>query len=66
MELIGLNNELLNEGLYHPSNAPIIAKAIGMREFVIPGKDNRDKQLGEITELTNSAPVDNEDIIRRS
>ena len=60
LELIGMDNEFLNEGLYHPSNSPIIAKAIGLRDFVIPGKDNRDKQLGEITELTKSGPISEE------
>ena len=60
LELISMDNDYLNEGLYHPSNAPLLSKAIGLRDFVIPGKDNRDKQLGEITELTKSGPINEE------
>lgn len=58
MELITVNNDFMNEALYHPQNTPVIAKALGAPDFYIPGQDDRNKQYAEIAELINSQPID--------
>lgn len=56
--------QLLNAGqpevlkiLAAPENLPIIREAIGLEGFFVPGEDDRDKQLDEIKQLLNSAPI---------
>jgi hypothetical protein len=57
MELIGLNNEHINEALFHPQNSPIIKRAIGIPDAYIPGEADRDKQFSEFAELLKSGPL---------
>lgn len=57
IELVSLNNDYVNEGLFNPQNTPLLAKAIGLPDLYIPGQDNRDKQYAEIAELLLSGPV---------
>jgi hypothetical protein len=45
MELIGMQNEMINSILSHPSNAELIAKTIGVPDLYIPGEDQRNKEL---------------------
>lgn len=57
MELIALNNDIVNEGLFNSQNTPLLAKTIGLPELYIPGKDSRDKQYAEFSELLISGPI---------
>lgn len=60
VQLMTLNNDFVNEALYHPQNTPLISKALGAPEFYIPGQDDRDKQFAEFAELLKSGPIGQE------
>lgn len=57
MQLIEMNNEGIMAQLFAPENRQILKDAIGLNDFYIPGIASREKQLEEITELINSAPI---------
>jgi hypothetical protein len=57
MELIGLNNEYVNEGLFATENIPYLKRAVGLTEFNVPGEDDRQKEYEEIQQLINSEPI---------
>lgn len=57
MELIPLNNPEVNSALFSPMNTPIISRALGAPNLFIPGEDQRNKQLSEITDILNGIPV---------
>jgi len=58
MELLALNNEGIIAGLASPENMPYMKRAIGLSEYVIPGEDDRNKQIEEIQQLINSEPIE--------
>jgi hypothetical protein len=58
MELFQLNNENVLQVLGSVDNLPLIRKAIGLTDFVIPGEDDRQKQYEEIQLLVNSEPIE--------
>ena len=43
--------------LTHPENASLIASLLGVPELYIPGDDDRNKQLREISELIQGQPI---------
>jgi hypothetical protein len=52
MELINLNNEAINAFLMHPENIEAISDYIvGVDGLYMPGEDQRNKQLNEITKI---------------
>ena len=57
VELMTLNNETINDGLFHPQNLPLMTKALGAPDFHIPGSDDRDKQFSEIAELLRGQAI---------
>jgi hypothetical protein len=57
LDLITLNSDAINEGLFHPQNTKIIARAIGLPDVYIPGQDARDKEYAVIAELLKSGPL---------
>lgn len=57
-QLITLNNEFINQALFHPENRSYVAETIGLPELFIPGEEDRIKQLYEILELVQSQPLD--------
>ena len=57
MRLMDLNNMEVMAALTSPENLPFIRKVTKMPEFKLPGEDDRQKQLEEIIELSNSEPI---------
>jgi len=57
MEIFKIGHEGIVSTLFTPENIPMIKKAIGLSEFVIPGEDDRQKQYEEIQQLINSEPI---------
>lgn len=51
------NNEEMMAALSLPENAPLVASAIGLTDFILPDNDDRLKQLEEIHLLLQSEPV---------
>ena len=56
MRLLELNNEALNEALFHPENRHTVADLVGITELTVPGDADRSKQLYEIYELLAGQP----------
>lgn len=57
IQLLNLNNENINEVLFHPMNAPFVNKVLGAPEFFMPDSDSRDKQYAEFSELIQGIPI---------
>ena len=60
MEILQMNNEMLNNAIFNPQNAPNVARALGWPDFHIPGMDDRDKQYSEIAKLLNMEIIEPE------
>lgn len=58
MNLLQTNNPAILQAIGNPANVPLIAALFGMNDFVVPGESDREKQLEEINDLLNSAPLD--------
>src|SRR5439155_18048353 len=58
INLMGLNSEIVNAVITHPSNAGQVLEAIGFPGLTIPGADQRQKQLMEIKQLLQAAPAE--------
>lgn len=67
MKLLEMQNPLILEALTAPENVKMLAEAIGLDDFTVPGQADIDKQNEEISLLLNSEPIlqppTNEDII---
>lgn len=59
MQLMQAANPLVMEALSSPENIPLVAQAIGLDDFSIPGEDDREKQYEEIKLLLESEPIQN-------
>jgi hypothetical protein len=55
--LLTLNNEQINAILGHFKNTPLLNALIGVPELYIPGQDDVDKQLYEISLLVQGQPM---------
>lgn len=60
MKLFESPNQTIQAALTSPENLPLINRAIGLDQFVIPGEDDRQKQYEEIKQLIISDPIPNE------
>ena len=56
MRLLELNNDALNEAMFHPENRHVMADLIGVPEITVPGDSDRTKQLYEIYEMLPGQP----------
>jgi hypothetical protein len=56
MRLLELNNDALNEAMFHPENRHVMAELIGVPEITVPGDSDRTKQLYEIYEMLSGQP----------
>lgn len=61
LELLGLQNDQINAAIFHPENLDKITRILGFNEIYVPGEDQRNKQLYEISELAKSEPLPNVD-----
>jgi hypothetical protein len=57
LNLIQMQNEDIAAVIRHPENAGLIASTIGLPELYIPGDDDRNKQLYEISLLIQEEPI---------
>jgi hypothetical protein len=57
MNLLGMKNQMVDVVIAHPENAGVVASRIGFPDFYIPGDDDRDKQLEEISQLILAEPM---------
>lgn len=57
LQLINSGNPELLALFQSPENLNLLKEAIGLDDFVLPGEDDRQKQLEEITQLLNSSPL---------
>ena len=53
-KFLDLNNEYINTILSNPNNVGLVSRAYGLGELYIPGDDDRNKQLAEISEMLQS------------
>ena len=51
MRLLELNNEAINEAMFHPENRHVVAELVGIPELTVPGDADRTKQLFEVYEM---------------
>lgn len=58
MELLTMNNQAILAWLFHPENIELIYQTLGISDLYIPGEDQRNKQLYEISEMLSTQPVD--------
>jgi hypothetical protein len=56
MRLLELNNDAINEAMFHPENRHTVAELVGIPELTVPGDADRTKQLFEIYELLKGQP----------
>ena len=57
MDLLGMNNQVITSWFLHPENVELIYKVIGIDEMYVPGEDQRNKQLYEVSQLIVSEPL---------
>lgn len=57
LQLLQLNNPMINDAMLHPMNMQIAKRVIGIPDFYVPGKDQRDKQYAEFADLLKGFPV---------
>jgi|SRR3990170_2013826 len=57
MQLLQGSNPEVMDALTSPENIPLISRALGLDEFVIPGESDRQKQYEEIRILLESEPT---------
>jgi hypothetical protein len=59
MQLLQAGNPEVLAAMASPENLPLLARAIGLTDFILPGEDDRQKQYEEIQILVNSEPFPN-------
>jgi hypothetical protein len=57
MELLTMNNQAILAWLFHPENVELIYQVLGISDLYVPGEDQRNKQLYEISEMLQSQPI---------
>lgn len=57
MQLLENQNPKVQETISSPENIQMLADAIGLADFTVPGADDRQKQYEEIQQLINSEPI---------
>ena len=57
MNLLQQANPEILQALSLPENLPLLADAIGLNDFNVPGEDDREKQYEEIQLLIQSGPI---------
>jgi hypothetical protein len=58
MQVLNLQIPEVGQILLHPSNTEILKRAMGVRDFYIPGECDRNKQFSEYYELAAGQPLD--------
>jgi hypothetical protein len=58
--LLTLSNDAINQVLMRPENSGLIAGVFGLTEMFIPGQEDRNKQLWEISQFIKGIPIEPE------
>lgn len=58
MELMGTQHPLIMESLTSPENVNMLTNIFGLTDFTLPGQNDIEKQQEEISQLIQSAPID--------
>jgi hypothetical protein len=58
--LLTMGNDAINEILQRPENAGLIADILGLTELFVPGQEDRNKQLWEISQFVKGIPIEPE------
>lgn len=58
MQLVSSGNPQLMGMVFTPENIPLLARAIGLNDLVIPGEKDREKQYDEISQLLMAEPTE--------
>jgi hypothetical protein len=58
--LLTLGNDAINQVLQRPENSGLIAGVFGLTEMFIPGQEDRNKQLWEISQFIKGIPIEPE------
>jgi hypothetical protein len=61
--LLTLSNDAINEILNRPENSGLIADVLGLTEMFIPGQEDRNKQLWEISQFIKGIPIEPEMLV---
>lgn len=57
MELLTSNNEAILSSIFTPNNIEVVYQLLGLSDLQIPGEEDRNKQLFEITQLIKGEPI---------
>ncbi len=57
MQFLQAADPVVMQALVDPQNLPLVAEAVGLSDFILPGADDREKQYEEINILINSQPI---------
>lgn len=57
MNLLQMGNPEILQAMGSPENLPLLAEALGLVDFNVPGESDREKQFEEIGQLLNSKPM---------
>lgn len=57
MQLMATNNEGILQSIASVDNMPVLRRAIGLNDFIIPGEKDREKQFEEIQTLIQTEPI---------
>lgn len=57
MQFLQAADPVVMQALTDPENLPIVAEAVGLSEFILPGAQDREKQYEEINILINTQPI---------
>lgn len=57
MELLTMNNQVITSWFLHPENVELIYSVLGISDLYVPGEDQRNKQLYEISEMLATTPL---------
>lgn len=61
--LLTLGNDAINEILNRPENSGLIQDVLGLTELFIPGQEDRNKQLWEISQFIKGIPIEPEMLV---
>jgi hypothetical protein len=56
-QLMASSDPLIQQALADPANVGFVKSVLGLSDLVVPGEDSRNKQLREIEQLLQAAPV---------
>lgn len=56
-QLLGMKDQRIDSAIFDPNNVPMVSRLLGFDDLYIPGEDERNMQLQEISELLKGQQV---------